>query len=88
MILIPQDTFTEKIISDINNLLNIHADTFRYITFKNMDCLSILYNFTYCLGGVGITFACNGSVTIDWRGLPAPSLSTVSEIWPVIRNVI
>lgn len=83
MVLIPQDTFTEEII----NLLNSHANTLRSkVEINSKRLSSTLYTFTYCLGGVGITFACNGSVTVDCRDLPAPSLSTVSEIWPELRK--
>jgi len=83
VILIPQDTFTEEIITDINKFIKyLRKCVFQDITFKNSDYLA-RNTFTHCLGGVGMTFACNGSVTVDCRGLPAPSLSTVSEMWPV-----
>lgn len=77
MVLIPQDTFAKEIIKDMNKYLRM----FRYVEKNQLSCASC--TFTHCLGGVGIIFACNGSITIDCRGLPAPSLSTVSEMWPV-----
>jgi len=72
--------YYKEIIRDVNNLL---ISTCKYVSFwfKSIDL--VLCTFTHCLGGVGITFACNGSITVDCRGLPAPSLSTVSEIWPI-----